>query len=57
VLWTQLTVVPFAIAVLHVLRVLDSGGGSAPEELALRDRWLQVMGAVWVLFFLVGIYA
>ncbi len=56
-LWTQLTVVPFGIAVLHVLRVLDSGGGAAPEELALRDRWLQVLGALWVVLFLVGIYA
>jgi decaprenyl-phosphate phosphoribosyltransferase len=56
-LWTELTVVPFAIAVLHVLRVLDAGGGAAPEEIALRDRWLHVFGAVWVLFFLVGIYA
>jgi hypothetical protein len=37
--------------------MLDAGGGSAPEELALRDRWLHVFGAVWVLFFLVGIYA
>jgi decaprenyl-phosphate phosphoribosyltransferase len=56
-LWTQLTVVPFAISVLHVLRVLDAGGGAAPEELALRDRWLHVFGAVWLLFFLIGIYA
>jgi len=56
-LWTQLTVVPFAIAVLHVLRVLDTGGGAAPEELALRDRWLHVLGALWVVLFLVGIYA
>jgi decaprenyl-phosphate phosphoribosyltransferase len=55
-LWTELTVVPFAIAVLHVLRVVDAGGGAAPEELALRDRWLQVFGAVWLLFFLVSIY-
>ncbi len=57
VLWTQLTVIPFAIAVLHVLRVLDGGGGAAPEELALRDHWLHVMGAVWLALFLVGIYA
>ena len=56
-LWTQLTVIPFAISVLHVLRVLDAGGGAAPEELALRDRWLHVLGAVWLLFFLIGIYA
>jgi len=57
VVWTELTVVPFAIAVLHVLRVLDAGGGAAPEELALRDRWLHVLGAFWLLFFLIGIYA
>jgi len=57
VVWIQLTVVPFAIAILHVLRVLDAGGGSAPEELALRDHWLHVFGAVWLLFFLIGIYA
>jgi decaprenyl-phosphate phosphoribosyltransferase len=56
-LWTQLTVVPFAIAVLHVLRVVDAGGGAAPEELALRDHWLHLLGAVWLLFFMIGIYA
>lgn len=57
VVWTELTVAPFAIVVLHVLRLLDAGGGSAPEELALRDRWLHVLGATWLLFFLIGIYA
>ncbi len=56
-IWIELTVVPFGIAVLHVLRVLDSGGGAAPEELALKDRWIQVFGAFWLLFFLIGIYA
>ncbi len=57
VIWTQLTVVPFALAILHVLRVLDAGRGSAPEELAIKDHWLHLYGAVWLLFFLVGIYA
>lgn len=56
VVWTQLTVVPFALAILHVLLVLDAGGGAAPEELALRDHWLHLFGAVWLLFFLLGIY-
>jgi len=56
-IWIQLTVVPFALAVLHVLRVLDAGGGEAPEDLAVHDRWLQGFGAVWVVLFLVGIYA
>jgi decaprenyl-phosphate phosphoribosyltransferase len=55
--WIQITVVPFAIAVLHVLRVLDSGGGSAPEELALQDRALAMLGALWLVCFLIGIYA
>jgi decaprenyl-phosphate phosphoribosyltransferase len=56
-IWIQLTVVPFTLAVLHVLRVLDAGGGEAPEDLALHDRWLQGFGALWGLLFLVGIYA
>src|SRR5579875_2366992 len=56
-IWIQLTVVPFALAVLHVLRVLDAGGGEAPEDLAVHDQWLQGFGAVWVVLFLVGIYA
>ncbi len=56
-IWIELTVVPFAIAVLHVLRIIDAGGGAAPEDLALRDRWIQVFGACWLVFFLIGIYA
>ena len=34
-IWFQLTIIPFVIALLHVLRLLDSGAGAAPEELAL----------------------
>jgi decaprenyl-phosphate phosphoribosyltransferase len=55
--WVQLTIVPFALAVLHILRLLDSGGGAAPEELAVRDHTLHLLGAAWLLCFLVGIYA
>lgn len=54
--WFELTIVPFVIAILHVLRLLDSGAGAAPEELALRDHRLQVYGACWVALFAVGIY-
>ena len=35
-IWFQLTIIPFVIALLHVLRLLDSGAGAAPEELALQ---------------------
>ncbi|HEY5109275.1 MAG TPA: decaprenyl-phosphate phosphoribosyltransferase [Acidimicrobiales bacterium] len=56
-IWFQLTIVPFVIALLHVLRLLDSGAGAAPEELALQDHRLQIYGACWVALFAIGAYA
>jgi decaprenyl-phosphate phosphoribosyltransferase len=56
-LWFQLTIIPFTIALLHVMRLLDSGSGAAPEELALRDHRLQLYGLVWVALFVIGIYS
>jgi decaprenyl-phosphate phosphoribosyltransferase len=56
-IWFQLTVVPFTIALLHVVLILDSGVGAAPEELALEDHRLQVYGVCWVALFAIGIYA
>ncbi len=56
-IWFQLTVVPFTIALLHVVLILDAGVGAAPEELALRDHRLQIYGLCWVVLFAVGVYA
>ena len=56
-IWFQLTIIPFVIALLHVLRLLDSGAGAAPEELALHDHRLQIYGACWVILFAIGAYA
>jgi len=56
-IWFQLTIVPFVVALLHVLRLLDSGAGAAPEELALKDHRLQIYAAVWVALFAIGAYA
>ncbi|HVX20629.1 MAG TPA: decaprenyl-phosphate phosphoribosyltransferase [Acidimicrobiales bacterium] len=56
VVWVQLTVVPVIVAVLHVLHLLDAGRGGTPEDLALKDRLLQVLGATWVALFAVGLY-
>ena len=50
-------VLTFTIALLHVLRLLDSGSGAAPEELALRDHRLQIYGLCWVALFAIGVYA
>ena len=55
--WIQLTVVPVVLGVLYVLRLLDAGGGDAPEELVLHDRFLQVMALAWVALFAIGLYA
>ena len=55
--WFQLTIIPFVIALLHVLRLFDSGAGAAPEELALKDHRLQIYGAVWLGLFAIGAYA
>jgi len=45
------------IAILHVELRFASGLGGAPEEMALRDRMLQVLGIVWVALVAVGIYS
>ncbi|MEI8050229.1 MAG: decaprenyl-phosphate phosphoribosyltransferase [Actinomycetes bacterium] len=54
--WIQLTVVPVVLGCLHVLRRLDRGDGAAPEELAYKDRTLQVLGVLWLGLILIGIY-
>lgn len=54
--WYQLSIVPFAVGVLRYALVLDEGRGSAPEEVVLADRPLQVIGAVWAVVFAVGVY-
>lgn len=50
----QLSTVPFLTAVLRFVLIADQGEGGEPEEVVLRHRALQVMGAVWVLLFLAG---
>jgi decaprenyl-phosphate phosphoribosyltransferase len=56
-IWFQLTVVPFTIALLHLVRLLDAGEGAAPEEMALKDHRLQAYGLVWLALFAVGVYS
>jgi decaprenyl-phosphate phosphoribosyltransferase len=55
-IWFQLTIVPFVVALLHMVRILDSGAGAAPEELAIHDHRLQLYGVAWVALFAIGIY-
>jgi decaprenyl-phosphate phosphoribosyltransferase len=54
--WYQLSIVPFVVGVLRYALLVDQGKGSAPEELVLTDRTLQIIGVFWVAIFALGIY-
>jgi decaprenyl-phosphate phosphoribosyltransferase len=55
--WLELTVVPVVFVLLHLELAFQQGKGSAPEDLALGDRALQVAGVAWLVLFAVGVYA
>ena len=54
--WYQLSILPFVMAVLRYALVLDQGRGSAPEEIILGDRPLQLIGIAWAIVFAIGVY-
>lgn len=53
--WYQLSIIPFVMGILRYALVLDQGRGAAPEEIVLADRTLQVIGALWIAVFAVGV--
>ncbi len=55
--WFELSIVPFGVAVLRYVLLLDTGHGGAPEDVVLSDRALQIMGTVWLVVFAIGVYA
>ena len=54
--WYQFSILPFVLGVLRYALLVDQGKGSAPEEVVLTDRPLQVIGLLWVVVFSMGIY-
>jgi decaprenyl-phosphate phosphoribosyltransferase len=54
--WYELSILPFVLALLRYALRLDRGAGGAPEDVVLGDRTLQVIGAVWVVIFGIGVY-
>jgi decaprenyl-phosphate phosphoribosyltransferase len=56
-IWFQLSIVPFALAILRYAFLLDQGLGGSPEDVVLGDRPLQILALVWVVIFGVGVYA
>jgi len=55
--WTVISLAPFVVAVLRYAVDVDTGNGGEPEEIALRDRVLQVLGLVWLTTLVLAIYA
>jgi decaprenyl-phosphate phosphoribosyltransferase len=53
----ELSIIPFVLAVLALQFAFSKGRGGQPEELALSDRVLQLLGVAWVALLLCGIYA
>jgi decaprenyl-phosphate phosphoribosyltransferase len=54
--WPVISMVPFVLAVLRYAVDVDSGNGGEPEEIALGDRVLQVLGAALVLTLIAAVY-
>jgi len=46
--WFVVSMVPFTIAVLRYAVDVDGGLAGEPEDIALRDRVLQLLGLAWI---------
>ncbi|WP_199430806.1 decaprenyl-phosphate phosphoribosyltransferase [Qaidamihabitans albus] len=55
-IWSVISIVPFVVAVLRYAVDVDGGNAGEPEEIALRDRVLQILGASWVVTLVLSIY-
>ena len=56
-IWYQLSIVPFAVAILRYAMLLEQGEGAEPETLVLSDRPLLAAGAVWAIIYACATYA
>jgi decaprenyl-phosphate phosphoribosyltransferase len=54
--WPVISMVPFVLAVLRYAVDVDGGNGGEPEEIALGDRVLQVLGGMLVLTLVAAVY-
>lgn len=52
----ELSIVPMLAALFRYLLALDLGRGSAPEEIFVADRSLQILGVIWAVVFGLGVY-
>jgi decaprenyl-phosphate phosphoribosyltransferase len=55
-IWFQLSIIPFAIAILRYALLLDGGDGAEPERLIMSDRAMLGAGACWAIMYTYGVY-
>ncbi len=46
--WFVVSMIPFTIAILRYAVDIDGGLAGEPEEIALRDRVLQLLALTWI---------
>ncbi|WP_051114858.1 decaprenyl-phosphate phosphoribosyltransferase [Actinokineospora enzanensis] len=54
--WAMISIVPFVVAVLRYAVDIDGGHAGSPEDIVLKDRILQVLGAGWIACVALSIY-
>jgi decaprenyl-phosphate phosphoribosyltransferase len=54
--WFELSIVPFALAILRYSLLLTQGDGGTPEDLVLSDRVLIGLGVAWVICFAIAVH-
>ncbi len=54
--WFEVTIVPFALALLRYALLVEKGEGGSPDEILLGDRTILVLAAVWAALFSLGVY-
>jgi decaprenyl-phosphate phosphoribosyltransferase len=55
--WRPLTIIPFAACIARYGVQVARGGGEAPEDLVIGDRWLLAAGLAWLVVFALGVHA
>ncbi|WP_156758476.1 decaprenyl-phosphate phosphoribosyltransferase [Actinokineospora pegani] len=55
-IWAVISIVPFVIAVLRYAVDVDGGHAGEPEDIALKDRVLQVLGLSWIVTLALSVY-
>ncbi len=55
--WYEFSIIPVVLGIFRYALLLETGAGSAPEEIVIGDRVLQFLGVALVVLFGLGVYA